>query len=156
LLFLAILDSRHLAQNEEYAMARTNHKSPSENVSNVDMTPMLDVVFILLIFFVVTAAFVNEVGLGVNTIDDPQTERSGSSDALVVTVNSSSEIFLDGRRVDSRAVRSHLERARALNPELALLVKAHHRSTADSFVLVSEAARAANIASVSLLPVRSL
>ena len=92
----------------------------SEEENEIDMTPMLDVVFIMLIFFIVTASFVNEVGLDVNrppTSDAPPPDSSDTN--IVFRVSESNELMLEGRRIDIRSVRANVERLHAEKPEAA-------------------------------------
>ena len=80
----------------------------AEDESQIDMTPMLDVVFIMLIFFIVTASFVNEVGLGVNrppTSDQPPPDSENTN--IVFRISESNELTLEGRRIDIRSVRAN-------------------------------------------------
>ena len=89
-----------------------------EDESQIDMTPMLDVVFIMLIFFIVTASFVNESGLGVNrppTSDQPPPDSENTN--IVFRISESNELMLEGRRIDIRSVRANVERMHAEKPE---------------------------------------
>ena len=114
-----------------------------EEESNIDMTPMLDVVFIMLIFFIVTASFVNESGLDVNrppTSDEPPPEQENTN--IVFRVSESNELTLEGRRIDIRAVRANVERMHAEKPEAKVIVSAHPK--------ISDQAREAGVYDVSL------
>ena len=85
-----------------------------EDENEIDMTPMLDVVFIMLIFFIVTASFVNESGLGVSrppVSDQPPPDTANTN--IVFRVSESNELTLQGRRIDIRAVRANVERMHA-------------------------------------------
>ena len=122
-----------------------------EEESNIDMTPMLDVVFIMLIFFIVTASFVNESGLDVNrppTSDEPPPEQENTN--IVFRVSESNELTLEGRRIDIRAVRANVERMHAENPEAKVIVSAHPKSKTEMFVQISDQAREAGVYDVSL------
>jgi biopolymer transport protein ExbD len=124
--------------------ARTNDHS------DVDLTPMLDVVFILLIFFVVTATFLKESSLGVNT---PEGDTSGPpGDAILIQVNASNEFYVDQRRVDPNALRSLIAQKHAENPELGVTVRMHESSRAEYYVLVADAARQASVYDIALVP----
>jgi biopolymer transport protein ExbD len=122
-----------------------------EEESNIDMTPMLDVVFIMLIFFIVTASFVNESGLDVNrppTSDEPPPDSENTN--IVFRVSESNELTLEGRRIDVRAVRANVERMHAEKPEAKVVVSAHPKSKTELFVLISDQAREAGVYDVSL------
>ena len=122
-----------------------------EEESNIDMTPMLDVVFIMLIFFIVTASFVNESGLDVNrppTSDEPPPEQENTN--IVFRVSETNELTLEGRRIDIRAVRANVERMHAEKPEAKVIVSAHPKSKTEMFVQISDQAREAGVYDVSL------
>ena len=122
-----------------------------EEESNIYMTPMLDVVFIMLIFFIVTASFVNESGLDVNrppTTDEPPPEQENTN--IVFRVSESNELTLEGRRIDIRAVRANVERMHAEKPEAKVIVSAHPKSKTEMFVQISDQAREAGVYDVSL------
>ena len=106
--------------------------------SAIDMTPMLDVVFIMLIFFIVTASFVNEVGLGVNrppTSDQPPPDSENTN--IVFRISESNELTFEGRRIDIRAVRANVERMHAEKPEAKVVISAHPKSKTELFVQIS-------------------
>jgi biopolymer transport protein ExbD len=122
-----------------------------EEESQIDMTPMLDVVFIMLIFFIVTASFVNESGLNVNrppTSDEPPPDTENTN--IVFRVSESNELTIEGRRIDVRAVRANVERMHAEKPEAKVIVSAHPKSKTELFVLISDQAREAGVYDVSL------
>jgi biopolymer transport protein ExbD len=122
-----------------------------EEESNIDMTPMLDVVFIMLIFFIVTASFVNESGLDVSrppTSDEPPPDTENTN--IVFRVSESNELTLEGRRIDVRAVRANVERMHAEKPEAKVIISAHPKSKTELFVLISDQAREAGVYDVSL------
>ncbi len=131
-------------------MARNHHiRHTGDDESEIDLTPMLDVVFIMLIFFIVTASFVKESGLEVNR---PESQKSDPSDIqnIVVSVSATGEIWLDDRRIDVRAVRANIERLRAEEPEAAVIVKAHNKAKTEVYAAVIDAAKEAGASGVSL------
>jgi len=135
-------------------MSRRKRKVQVEDNSEIDLTPMLDVVFIMLIFFIVTASFIKERSLDVNVPennDEPPPITEDNSNILI-QVSSNDEIFIDGRRVDIRAVRSLIAQKRAENPQGSVIVRAHEQSTANTYVSIADAAREASVSSVSLVP----
>lgn len=133
-------------------MSRRKKKIQSEDKAEIDLTPMLDVVFIMLIFFIVTASFVKERAINVNVPEDNETPPTEENASILVQVNANDEIFIDGRRVDVRSVRSLIAQKHAENPEAPLVVRAHAESSAESYVNVADAAREANVYAVSLVP----
>lgn len=110
-----------------------------EEEGAVDLTPMLDVVFIMLIFFIVTASFIKEAGVEVNR---PQANTSESKNASVlVAINADNSIYMDGRRIDIRAVRANIERMHAENPEGSVIIQADELASVKTFTQVLDAAR---------------
>lgn len=91
-------------------MSRRRKRQDSEEQSEIDLTPMLDVVFIMLIFFIVTASFVKERSLDLNVPENPDNPPppDPNSSSILIQVSSSDEIFIDNQRVDVRAVRSRI------------------------------------------------
>jgi len=120
-----------------------------EDESNIDITPMLDVVFIMLIFFIVTATFVKEAGVDV---DRPEaiTAVKKEQASILVAIDSNNEIWIDRRSVDVRSVRPNIERLHAQNPQGSVVVVADRESKTDMLIRVVDAARAAGVANVSI------
>ncbi|WP_439509663.1 ExbD/TolR family protein [Marinimicrobium koreense] len=129
-------------------------KSRSGDDSNdIDLTPMLDVVFIMLIFFIVTASFVKEIGLDTNVPeenDQPPPENADPN--IVVDIRQDNQVWMENRRVDTRAIRSNIERMRAELPEATVIIRTHDRADASVYVSVADAARAAKAPSIVLVP----
>ena len=124
----------------------------SADKAEIDLTPMLDVVFIMLIFFIVTASFIKEVGIAVDTPDSSPENISNTNEPILIQVAASNEIWMEGRRVDIRAVRANVARLHAENPEASLVIKADGKSSAKTYVAIADAARQANVYQISLLP----
>lgn len=116
----------------------------------IDLTPMLDVVFIMLIFFIVTATFVKEIGLDVNSPDKNQNVKDADKQSIVVQITSRDRIRIRGRDVDVRAVRANVERLHAENPEAPVVVQPHPDSSTDTMIQVMDAARQAGVYNVSI------
>lgn len=131
-------------------MRRSMYKGREEE-SEIDLTPMLDVVFIMLIFFIVTASFVKEVGIEVERPDASNAPPDEDNKAIVITVGEANDFFLENRRIDVRALRSNIERLHAESPKAPVIVRAHAKSHAKSFVAVADAAREADVFNVSLV-----
>ena len=143
-------------------MARLFKKKEPQEESEIDLTPMLDVVFIMLIFFIVTASFVSEDGFRVNI--PPQNDNPPPTDApknATFIVTETDEIWLDGRRIDVRSVRANVERILAENPAAQVTVRAHELATAGIYIGITDQAvealgvtRADDIRAVSLITYR--
>ncbi|MBO6563787.1 MAG: biopolymer transporter ExbD, partial [Pseudomonadales bacterium] len=116
----------------------------------IDLTPMLDVVFIMLIFFIVTATFVKEIGLDVNSPDKNQNVKDADKQSIVVQITSRDRIQIRGRDVDVRAVRANIERLHAENPEAPVVVQPHPDSSTDTMIQVMDSARQAGVYNVSI------
>lgn len=116
---------------------------------SINMTPMLDVMFILLIFFIVTASFVKESGI---EVAKPEAETAEIQEAasFFVAINERDEIWVEGRRVTSRALHSVLRLFHAEKPGGGLIIQADKRSTNEALVRVMDSARLAGILSISI------
>ncbi|MDH3337069.1 MAG: biopolymer transporter ExbD [Gammaproteobacteria bacterium] len=121
-----------------------------EEQNEINLTPMLDVVFIMLIFFIVTASFVKEAGLDVNRPDAPVTESKPEEQNILVAINASDEIWIDRRLIDPRAVRANIERLHAESPEGSVVIQADRKSTNKMLVTVMDAARQAGVYNISI------
>ena len=118
--------------------------------SEIDLTPLLDVVFIMLIFFIVTATFVKELGLDINSPDKNQNIKDADQQSIVVQITNRDRIRIRGRDVDVRAVRANIERLHAENPEAPVVVQPHPDSTTDTMIQVMDSARQAGVYNVSI------
>ena len=120
-----------------------------EEEAEINITPMLDVVFIMLIFFIVTASFVKESGLEVNRPDAPTAVKKENANILVA-IGASNELWINRRRIDPRAVRANIERMHAENPEGAVIIQADKKAFTETLVLVMDSARQAGVFNVSI------
>ena len=121
-----------------------------EEESSIDLTPMLDVVFIMLIFFIVTASFIKEAGLDVNRPDAPVTESQPEEANILVVVDANNDIYIDRRLIDPRAVRANIERLHAENPSGSVVIQPNPRSANKMLVTIMDAARLAGVYSISI------
>tara|TARA_R100000687_G_C6447541_1_gene163588 strand:- start:31 stop:378 length:348 start_codon:yes stop_codon:yes gene_type:complete len=110
---------------------------------------MLDVVFIMLIFFIVTASFIKEAGIEVNR-PEASTANKKENVNILIAINATNEIWMDKRRVDKRSVRSVVERMHAENPKGAVVIQADKASNTETVTSVIDSARAAGVYDVSL------
>lgn len=115
----------------------------------VDITPMLDVVFIMLIFFIVTASFIKLSGIEVNqpeAVTAVVQERAN----ILVAIDANNRIWVDRREVDVRALRANIERLHAENPKGSLVIQADRNSTNEVLVQVMDASRQAGVFDIAI------
>ncbi len=117
--------------------------------SEVNLTPMLDVVFIMLIFFIVTASFVKEAGIEITRPPAATAERQERGNILVA-ITANDQIWIDRRPVDPRFVRANLERLHAENPQGAVVIQADRLSKNGLLVEVMDAAKLAGVEKISI------
>lgn len=129
-------------------MRRISHASGDEE-SQVDLTPLIDVVFIMLIFFIVTASFIKETGIDVNKPDAPTAEVKKKANILIA-IDSNNNIWIDRRKVDIRSVRPNIERLHAENPQGSVVIQADEESKNKMLVEVMDAARQAGVYNIAL------
>lgn len=122
--------------------------SNEENVG-VDMTSMLDVVFIMLIFFIVTTSFIKEAGIEVNRPGASTAERQERA-SIMVAVSAEGEVWIDRRQVDVRAVRANIQRLRAENPEGSVVIQADTETRTGLLIEVMDQVRLAGVMDVSV------
>ena len=120
-----------------------------EDDTNIDMTPMLDIVFIMLIFFIVTTSFVKESGIDVNRPSAASAERKERGNILIA-ISENNEVWIDRRNIDIRAVRANVERMHASNPEGAVIIQADKSSKNGVLVQVIDQIRLAGVSNVAI------
>ncbi|MCY4342971.1 MAG: biopolymer transporter ExbD [Gammaproteobacteria bacterium] len=126
-------------------------RASEEGDEQINLTPMLDVVFIMLIFFIVTATFVKEVGLDVNQPDDEKPKTvDPDKKSIVVRISNRDRIVIAQRDVDWRSVRANIERLHAENPEASVIIQPHPDSQTATMIHVMDSARLAGVFNVSL------
>jgi len=121
----------------------------TEEDSCIDMTPMIDVIFIMLIFFIVTASFVKESGININRPDAVTTTTKELANILIA-INDRDEIWIDKRRIDIRSVRPIIERLHSQNPQGSVVIQADKKSTNEKLVMVMDAARQAGVFNIAI------
>jgi biopolymer transport protein ExbD len=126
---------------------RRHHQQDED--TGIDLTPMLDVVFIMLIFFIVTSSFIRESGVEVQR---PQAETANPQDKgnILIAVTADGQIWMDKQPVDIRSVRAHVERMRVDQPEGAVVVQADKDARTGLVVQVMDQARLAGVQDVAL------
>jgi biopolymer transport protein ExbD len=115
----------------------------------LNMAPLIDMVFILLIFFLVNTSFVKETGIDVSR-PTAATATVKPNAAILIAVDQTNRIFMDHREIDPRAVRANVERALAENPEGAVVVVADKKSNSGVAIQVMDGCRLAGAVNVSL------
>ncbi len=120
-----------------------------EVASEVDLTPMLDVVFIMLIFFIVTASFVKESGIDI-TRPPAATATRKERGNILIAITANDQVWMDRRQIDPRALRANIERMHAENPQGSVVIQADTKSTNGLLVKVMDAARLSGVKSVAL------
>jgi biopolymer transport protein ExbD len=130
-------------------MSRKANLAFEEEENEINLTPMLDVVFIMLIFFIVTATFIKEAGI---QVERPNTVTADTQDdaSILIAISPNDEIWIDRKERDPRAVRGVIERLHAENPKGSIVIQADEGSTHEMLVIVMEAAKAAGVTNVAI------
>ena len=115
----------------------------------LNLTPMLDVVFILLIFFIVTANFIKEPGLEVNR-PDAETSTIQENAAILIAIGNNDDIWIDGGRIDVRQVKANVTKLLAENPQGSVVIQADEQASADAIIKVMDQSRDAGVYAISL------
>ncbi len=128
-------------------MRRRHHGAAEE--AEIDMTPMLDIVFIMLIFFIVTTSFVKETGIDVSRPSANTAEKKERGNILIA-IKPNGDVWMDKRKVELRAVRANTERMHAENPEGSVVIIADKESQTGVLVEVMDQVRSAGVYNVSI------
>ena len=128
---------------------RKRKRVEAEDDIDLNITPMLDIVFIILIFFVVATSFVKESGVDVSRPGAHSSERKERGN-IMVAITADNSVWIDKREVDIRAVRASIERLHAENPEGAVVIQADENSRTGLLVQVIDQARLAGVSDVSI------
>ena len=122
---------------------------PSNDETELDMTPMLDIVFIMLIFFIVTTSFVKESGVAVSS---PQAESASQQENanIFIAITADGEVWIDRRPVDPRAVRAIVARLHADNPEGSVIIQADENAATGTMVDVMDQVRLAGVEAIAV------
>ena len=125
---------------------------PAEEEAEINLTPMLDVVFIMLIFFIVTAVFVKEPGI---QVDRPEaiTAMVPDSAAIFIAVSASNEIWIDQRSVDVAGLKPVIERLHSENPEGGVVIQADNEAQNEYVLAAMDAAKEAGVDDITLAAV---
>lgn len=130
-------------------MRNRHSRRQSGGIAEINMTPLIDMVFILLIFFIVTTSFVKETGVDVNR-PSAQTAVDKERANILIAIRENDEIWIDKRQIDRRAIRANVERLHAENPEGAVIILADENAKTGTLIEVMDQARLAGVANVSI------
>ena len=122
---------------------------PAQDETELDMTPMLDIVFIMLIFFIVTTSFVKESGVTVST-PQAQTASQQESANIFIAITAAGEVWVDRRPVDPRSVRAIVARLHADNPEGSVIIQADEEASTRMLVEVMDQVRLAGVEGIAI------
>jgi biopolymer transport protein ExbD len=130
-------------------MRHRHSRRQSGAIAEVNMTPLIDMVFILLIFFIVTTSFVKETGVDVSR---PSAKSAVSKELanIMISITPNDEVWMDKRQIDRRAVRANVERMHAENPEGSVIILADKDAKTGLLIEVMDQARLAGVANVSI------
>ena len=132
-------------------MAEQDHLADEEE-SEINLTPMLDVVFIMLIFFIVTATFIRETGLEAQRPDqNEQPQVIQEEGAILIIIDNNDDLWVDGQVVDERRVRPRIEAMHAEDAERPVVIQAEPNSSTKKLVAVMDAAQQAGIYNISIV-----
>ena len=130
-------------------MARKQQAQRQDDETPIDMTPMLDIVFIMLIFFIVTATFVKEAGQDV-TRPEAVTAVQQDRVSILVAVTEDEQIWINREETDLRSVRAKIEKLHAENPQGTVVIKADEKAPSGLVLQVSKAVQAAGVGRVGV------
>ncbi len=124
-----------------------------EDEAVIDLTPLMDIVFIMLIFFIVTTSFIKESGIDINRPQANTAERKEKGN-IMIAITENDEVWIDKRQVDIRAVRANVERLKAENPEGSVVIQADKNSKNGLLVQVMDQARLAGVTNLSIAAIK--
>lgn len=139
----------HAGVDERGVHRKRSRPPATDGALSIDLTPMLDVVMIMLIFFIVAGSFIRETGIEVDRKPTSTAVSDQPAENILVQVAADDQVWIRGRRVDERAVRANISRLKAENPKASVLIKASKGSTIRPVVSVADAAREAGIYNVT-------
>ncbi len=122
---------------------------PAADDTELDMTPMLDIVFIMLIFFIVTTSFVKESGV---TVNSPEAETASQQENanIFIAITEEGEVWVDRRPVDPRSVRAIVARLHADNPEGSVIIQSDENASTRMLVEVMDQVRLAGVEGIAI------
>lgn len=121
----------------------------SDNDSEIDMTPMLDIVFIMLIFFIVSSSFIREAGVDINRPTANSAEEKESV-GIMIAITPEGQIWLDQKQTDIRMIRPTLEKLKVEQPEVAVLIQADQNAKTGSLIKVMDQVKLSGIHQIAV------
>ncbi len=128
---------------------RARRRKSAEEEIGVDLTPMLDITFIMLIFFIVTTSFVKESGIDVNRPSAATAVKKERANILI-GISETGDIWIQKRRIDVRSVRANIEKLHAENPEGSVVIQADKGAKTGTLIEVMDQVRLAGVLNVSI------
>jgi biopolymer transport protein ExbD len=128
---------------------RKRNRQLDADEAQIDLTPMLDVVFIMLIFFIVVASFLKEAGVEMNRPDANQNPPDSDATSILVTVTGDDQIWMEDRLIDINSVRAVIAQKLASDPEQSFTVITNAGATAGTVISIADAAREAGVKQVN-------
>lgn len=138
----------HQSDVKREPMSRNSTKA-EEETGAIDLTPMLDVVFIMLIFFIVTATFIKEPGIEVVRPDAVTAELKPRANILIA-ISGENKIWIDKNEVDPRSVKTQIERLFVENPNSTVVIQADNKANIKTVTEVSQAAREVGVLDIAV------
>ena len=122
---------------------------PTPEETELDMTPMLDIVFIMLIFFIVTTSFVKESGV---TVSSPSAQSASEQESvnIYIAITAAGEVWIDRKPVDPRSVRAIVARLHADNPEGSVIIQSDEEATTGILVEVMDQVRLSGVEAIAI------
>lgn len=128
----------------------------TESEAEINVTPLLDIIFIMLIFFIVTTSFVHEIGVEMNRTSNEPLTTEEESEIIFVRIDGDGQIYVRDRQTDIRLVHANIEMNLAAMPDAAVVVAAARNSDAGLLVKVVDQARVAGAQQVSMVALSEL
>lgn len=132
---------------------RTQSYRKGEDTAEIDMTPMLDIVFIMLIFFIVTASFLKESGLPIN-IPGGDNPPDPTKISLLIEISDTNEVWFGNRRIDVRAIEANLKRKMSELDNPSVVVRVHENARNNTLMQVVDHIRGADVFNFVVIPVK--
>ena len=131
-------------------MIERKHRKRSQDEAEINITPMLDIVFIMLIFFIVTTSFVKEMGVDLDRPSNAPVQEKKRSEVILVRIDANGQVFVEDRLVHEGAIRANIVSGLAGKPDATVVVIADRNADSRFIVTVVDQARSAGAEKVSL------
>ncbi len=128
---------------------RRGHLENGSDEADINLAPMLDIVFIMLIFFIVTTSFVKESGV---TVSSPSAQSAAQQESvnIYIAITAEGEVWIDRKPVDPRSVRAIVARLHADNPEGSVIIQSDEEATTGILVEVMDQVRLAGVEAIAI------